>query len=203
MVTSLCKKGTQAINYFARKKEGKINKMKAIKLIYLADRYHIRKYGRPIVGDTYWAMKLGPVGSNILNIANLSKDSLEKDCFQYAHEYITHLKGDTKIQEVVSKKEVELEVFSQSDIEALENIYKEFGDKDQFELAKDVTHKYPEWSRFKKEIERGKQRVRMDYIDFFKNPKESGSNIFIMPEEQLNLSKEAYMENKEVADILK
>ena len=66
MVTSSAtsyKKATQALNFFALKKDGKINKMKAIKLIYLADRLHLRKYGRPIVGDIYWAMKLGPVGS--------------------------------------------------------------------------------------------------------------------------------------------
>lgn len=202
MITSLCKKGTQAINYFARKKGGKINKMKAIKLIYLADRYHIRKYGRPIVGDTYWAMKLGPVGSNVLDIANLSQESLSKDCLGYAREYLTHMKDDTKLQEVISKKEVELEVFSQSDIEALEQIYKEFGDKDQFELAREITHKYPEWSKFKAEIEDGKQRIRMDYVDFFKNPKGPDSSVFTIPEEQLSLSKEIYLENREIADFL-
>ena len=71
MIPSSCKKGTQALNYFARKKNGKINKMKAIKLIYLADRYHLRKYGRPVVGDDYWAMKYGPVASSTLNIADI------------------------------------------------------------------------------------------------------------------------------------
>ena len=41
-------KATQAINFFARESGGQINKMKAIKLIYFAERYHLRKYGRPI-----------------------------------------------------------------------------------------------------------------------------------------------------------
>ncbi|MBU2633223.1 SocA family protein [Patescibacteria group bacterium] len=202
MIISVCKKGVQAINYFARKKDGRINKMKALKLIYFADRYHLRKYGRPVVGDTYWAMKLGPVGSNSLDVANLSENSLGQNCLKYAREYLTRPKEDIKLEEIISKKEVLLEVFSESDIEALENAYKEFGDKDQFELAK-TAHEYPEWSKFKKEIiDEGKKRMRMDYIDFFKNPRKSNSNIFDVPEDHLDTTKEIYLENKEVANIL-
>lgn len=204
MITSTCKKTTQAINYFARKKEGQINKMKAIKLIYLADRYHLRKYGRPIVGDTYWAMKLGPVGSYTLNVADLSEVNLDGDCLKYSREYLSHPKNDSKNQEILSRKEVEMGVFSQTDIEAFERIYQEFGDKDQFELARVVTHRYPEWSKFKKDIESGKiRRAPMDYIDFFKNPNESGPGIFDIDEEHLALSKEVYLENREVSELLK
>ncbi|HEY9585549.1 MAG TPA: Panacea domain-containing protein [Candidatus Paceibacterota bacterium] len=204
MVTSICKKTTQAINYFARKKEGQINKMKAIKLIYLADRYHLRKYGRPVIGDAYWAMKLGPVGSYTLNVANLSEENLDRECLRYAREYLGHPKNDSKNQEMLSKKEVDMETFSQTDIEAFERIYQEFGDKDQFELARVITHGYPEWSKFRKDIESGKtRRARMDYMDFFKNPTESGSSVFDVDEEHLNLSKEAFLENQKVAELLK
>lgn len=202
MISSLHKKATQAINYLARKKEGKINKMKAIKLVYFADRFHLRKYGRPIVGDVYWAMKLGPVGSDTLNIANISDNDLNKESLHYVKEYLTRPSGDIKREEILSKKEVDIDVFSQSDIEALESVYKEFGDKDQFELA-DMTHDYPEWAKFKKEIlVEGKKRLRMDYLDFFKNPKNSGSSLFTLPEEDLELSKETYQENREIASIL-
>lgn len=49
------RKATQALNFFARKAPGhSINKMKALKLVYFADRYHLRKYGRPVVGDNIW-----------------------------------------------------------------------------------------------------------------------------------------------------
>src|SRR3990167_7093267 len=80
------KKATQALNFFAQKKDGKINKMKAIKLIYLADRLHLRKYGRPIVGDAYWAMKLGPVGSRTKRVAEL--DTMPDEAYVYAKKYI-------------------------------------------------------------------------------------------------------------------
>ncbi len=57
------RKATQALNFFAAKAGGKINKMKALKLVFFADRYHLRKYGRPVVGDEYLAMNYGPVAS--------------------------------------------------------------------------------------------------------------------------------------------
>lgn len=203
MISTLYKKSTQALNYFSRKKDGQINKMKAIKLIYLADRYHIRKYGRPIIGDVYWAMKLGPVGSNILNVANLSESNLDKDSREYVKEFISHPKDDIKKEEIISKKEVDLSVFSQTDIEAFETIFKEFGGQDHFELAKRVTHQYPEWSKFEEDIMSGKTRVRMDYIDFFLNPKHSTSSVFEMSPEHLDMTKKLYLERQEVESLLK
>lgn len=201
MITPLCKKSVQAINYFARKKDGKINKMKAIKLVYFADRYHLRKYGRPIVGDDYWAMKLGPVASNTLDTANLEANSLDKDCFNYAQKYIAHSKDDVKKENIISKENVDFGVFSQTDIEALETAFKEFGDKKNFELA-ETSHSYPEWLKHKREIEKGKKRVKMDYLDFFLNPKTDGSHIFDLPEEHLALAKNSYLEDQETEWIL-
>lgn len=198
MVESICKKSTQAINYFARKKEGKINKMKAIKLIFFADRYHLRKYGRPVVGDIYWAMKLGPVASNVLDTANFE---LHKEPLEYAKSFISHPVGDKK--NITSKKDVDLNVFSQSDIEALEAAYNEFGDKDQFELAEIISHSYPEWVKHKSEIDKGKKRVRMDYLDFFLNSKDAKfARIFELSDEHLKLSKDIYLENKEAESLL-
>jgi hypothetical protein len=66
------KKATQAVNYFAQRSGGIINKMKAIKLIYFADRYHLRKYGRPITNDEYLAMDYGLVSSGVKDIAEMS-----------------------------------------------------------------------------------------------------------------------------------
>jgi uncharacterized phage-associated protein len=201
MNTSICKKATQAINYFARKKDGTINKMKSVKLIYFADRYHIRKYGRPVVGDIYFAMKLGPVGSNILNVANLSNTNLNSVCLKYAHEFLGYPKDDKKLQTIVSKKEVDLDLFSQTDIEAFETVFKEYGSEDQFELA-DISHEYPEWAKHEKEIKQGKRSVPMDYIDFFLNPSKTKSDIFKVPAENLAVAKDIYLEHKEVEALL-
>src|SRR5437016_8911438 len=71
------RKSTQALNYFAHKSASgaptrRLNKMKALKLLFFADRYHLRKYGRPLSDCAYFAMKNGPVGSEAKNIAEES-----------------------------------------------------------------------------------------------------------------------------------
>ena len=54
------------------------DKIKIIKLIYLADKYHLVRYGRTITNDDYYAMEYGPVGSTV-------KDVLEFDEFTLSH----------------------------------------------------------------------------------------------------------------------
>jgi len=193
MPVTIYKKATQALNLLARKKGGKINKMKAIKLIFLADRLHLRKYGRPIVGDMYWAMKLGPVGSLTKNVAELS--SISDEALAYAKKYIKPIDG--KKQVLTSLKQEDLSVFSKTDIECIESVYNKFSDKDQFELA-EITHEFPEWIKHKKELDRGKKRVRMDYDDFFVDaPK--GYDLFSQNKSYLEMAKESFLEQKEVS----
>ena len=193
MPATIYKKATQALNLLARKKDGKINKMKAIKLIFLADRLHLRKYGRPIVGDRYWAMKLGPVGSLTKNVAELS--SISEEALTYAKKYIKPI--DEKKQVIASLKQEDLSVFSKTDLECIESVYKKFSDKDQFELA-EITHEFPEWIKHKKELDGGKKRVRMDYDDFFiDTPK--GFDLFSQNKSNLEMAKESFLEQKEVS----
>lgn len=189
------KKATQALNFFAVKKDGKINKMKAIKLIFLADKLHLRKYGRPIVGDAYLAMKFGPVGSQTKNVAELS-DRLPKEVAAYARKYI---KPTADKNTFLSTNAVDSDVFSKTDIECLDSVYKEFSDKDQFELA-EITHKYPEWSKHKRILDSGKKKsVGMDYNDFFLDAEKE--KIFSQDKKVLALSKELFEEEKEVSSF--
>ena len=61
-------KATQALNFFARQEGASIVKMKALKLVFFADRYHLRRYGRPVVRDKYKAMEYGPVASTAYDL---------------------------------------------------------------------------------------------------------------------------------------
>ena len=193
MPATIYKKATQALNLLARKKDGKINKMKAIKLIFLADRLHLRKYGRPIIGDMYWAMKLGPVGSLTKNVAELS--SISEDALAYAKKYIKPI--DERKQIFASLRQEDLSVFSKTDLECIESVYNKFSDKDQFELA-EITHEFPEWIKHKKKLESGKKRVRMNYDDFFVDaPK--GDDLFSQNKSDLEMAKESFSEQKEVS----
>jgi uncharacterized phage-associated protein len=192
---TIYKKATQALNLLARKKDGKINKMKAIKLIFLADRLHLRKYGRPIIGDMYWAMKLGPVGSLTKNIAELS--SISEEALAYAKKYIKPI--DNKKQSLASIRREDLSVFSKTDLECIESVYDRFSDKDQFELA-EITHEFPEWTKHEKELERGKKRVKMDYNDFFANTPRL-DDLFSQNKSDLEMAKEFFYEQQKVSEF--
>src|SRR5450756_1986162 len=63
------RKATQALNFLARQSGGRINKLKALKLMFFADRYHLRKFGRPVSECAYYAMTHGPVASEAKQVA--------------------------------------------------------------------------------------------------------------------------------------
>lgn len=75
------------LNFLARQAGGHINKLKALKLVYFADRYHLWKYGRPITNDEYFAMNFGLVASATKDLAKGSdfRPDVEK---QYASQYL-------------------------------------------------------------------------------------------------------------------
>ena len=131
-------------------------------------------------------MKLGPVGSQTKDIAELS--NLSSEAYNYSKKYIKP--SDEKKQSFVSLKPEDLSLFSKTDIECLELVYNKFSDKDQFELA-DITHTYPEWIKYKKDIDAGKKRVRMSYEDFFTEfPKNDA--LFNQSKAELELAKDSF-----------
>lgn len=170
-------KSTQALNFFAIQQGGKINKMKALKLIFLADRYHLRKYGRLITNDNYVAMKHGPVPSATRDIVE-SNDYLDAIEINYSFEFIK-----PNNLELISVNEVDTAVFSESDLEALNFTWKYFGRYNQFEL-RDITHSYPEWKKHKHVVDLG-SCTEINILDFLKDPTEG-------VDENLELDEEAH-----------
>ncbi len=150
----------QVLNFFAIENGGKIDMMKAIKLLFFADRYHIRKYGRPVVWSTYFAMKYGPVSSEALDLSNGKIiQSNKKEIF---NSFLNKEKHELR-----SLKEIDRDVFSETDIEALNFAWENSKNFDQFKLA-EITHAYPEWKKYEKflEIHRGSRQL-IDFKDFF------------------------------------
>jgi uncharacterized phage-associated protein len=158
------RKATQALNFLARQAGGTIHKLKALKLVYFADRYHLRRYGRPIIGDEYMAMQYGPVPSNTKDIAEMSA-FLGSGEREYAKAFIRPISSFS----YRSEAEVDEAVFSQSDREALAWAWKHFGRCGRFELA-DLTHGYPEWKRHEAALlAKVVSRAPMTYRDFLED----------------------------------
>ncbi len=186
-------KAVQSLNYLAKKENNKINKMKAIKLLYFADRYHIRKYGRPIFNDKYIAMGYGSVGSTTKDIVGLTLSDEENE----KASKVLMLVGQYEYQSIV---DVDSGVFSDSDIEAIDFAYNEFGALNQFELAT-LTHKYPEWKKFESELNSGVRSRRMEYKDFFENPT-IPDDKFLITQKFVESSKDIYLEQENLSNTL-
>jgi len=168
------RKATQALNFFARKAGGRINNMKSLKLVYFADRYHLRKYGRPVVGDEYLAMNYGPVASSTKDLAEMS-DFLGEEEERYAKRFIRPAESAITYTSI---HDVDEKVLSESDREALEFSWKRFGRVDKFALSR-LTHRYPDWKRHEAALQSNVvTRVPMNYRDFLEDPEGNADPCF-------------------------
>jgi hypothetical protein len=180
----------QALNYLAQYQDNKtINKMKAYKLLWLADRYHLRQYGRTITGDTYFALPFGLVPSDAKNILEEkeTKYSVNKDEISI---YLSVLDKN----HYQSSKETNFKVFSNTDIKVINLILKVFNDKTQFELS-EYSHLFPEWKRFEEKLHSKQEPngFKVYIEDFFKNVEEETA-LFNDDTELLELTKQIYRE---------
>jgi uncharacterized phage-associated protein len=192
------RKATQVANFFARvSSDNIINEMKALKLTWAADRYHLRKYGRPVVGDRYVAMRWGSVASKVKDIIEDSIVLVDNEK-RYRSKFITMIdKHNLK-----SLHEVDDNFFSVTDLEALNFAYEEFGSMREFELS-ELTHKYPEWERYKERLESGSSECEvMSYSDFFENPKNITNDKFMIDKDTLQSSKEILLESEKLKQLL-
>lgn len=116
--------------------------IKLMKLLYLADRESIKRYGLPITGDEYYSLPHGPVLSKTLDLANGSAESSQDgwDCWI----------SDKENHEVAVRREVSrdsLDELTNAEIEVLDCVWKQFGHMTRWEI-RDYTHNkqhVPEW----------------------------------------------------------
>lgn len=190
------KKITQMINYLIRKDEraASMPELKIIKLVWAADRYHIRKYARSVSEDRYVAMKNGPVGSMTKDVAEFSDNEyskVEPTDFDYIGSYIRFEK--TNENGVLSSiNDVDYDELSETDKEALDFAWENFGKYDWRTLV-EITHKYPEWKKHQAALESGAKSEDINLIDFFDNI-EGENDPFKVTNEFLADSKEMYLE---------
>jgi uncharacterized phage-associated protein len=120
----------EAILYIASKtKEPTFHRI--FKLLYFADRIHLARYGRFICGDKYIAMAEGPVPSRMYNILKAERngiiawDAPEADgAFEVVHWY-----------GIQPSREPDLDQFSDSDIECLDEAIREYDHYTKDELS--------------------------------------------------------------------
>lgn len=181
----------QALAYIAYSQpEHKVNSMKAYKLLWLADRYHLRQTGRTITGDVFYALPHGVVPSDAKNVVEHQPTRIQNND-EYRDRYIQRL-GRYSYRAV---SEPDLMVFSDSDQEALDKILQSYGSMDQYELER-LSHDFPEWLAYKNQLEASKTpnayKIDLDY--FFCDTEKDRSGLFVDDPEKLALVKEMFHE---------
>lgn len=138
--------------------------MYLLKIIFFADRYHMRNYGITATGDSYYGMKRGPVASSTFDIL---QSRLPNNANSAEFQYINDV--ETTGEYTVSIKPQSDDELSPSVKEALDFSLGVFGSFSQFELS-DITHIYPEWKNRKDSLNTNNKRFDISFEDFFEDP---------------------------------
>jgi len=112
--------------------------MKLIKLLYLADREALVRWGRTITTDTYVSMKHGPVLSQVLDLITEGPNPVAGDTF-----WTRHI-SEPEHYEVSLKSDPSNDLLSEAEDEVLDEIFRQYGRMSRWQLV-DLVHKLPEW----------------------------------------------------------
>lgn len=127
-------KATAAIGYLVRATRADLYAV--MKMLYLADKEHLRLYGRTIAGDQYLAMSKGPVPDRAYNLCKYVRGQREHfDAMPEAREWL-RLNGNN----FELLREPDLEELSRTDISALDHaaaIYQDGGWRAVFTASHD------------------------------------------------------------------
>ena len=126
----------QAAAYLVQKRgQGHMSYMKLIKLLYLADRTALLKWGRPITFDKFSSMPHGMVLSGTLDLINGETEGLVWNAiFEPYGDREVHLKNAPSTQKL-----------SKAELKLLDEIFLKFGKMTRWEL-REYTHSLPEWT---------------------------------------------------------
>lgn len=119
------RKALEVILYISNKLESP-DFHKISKILYFSDKNHLERYGRLVCGDSYVAMKHGPVPSGVYDILKtvrgdglwscVAREKLDMDSFS-VHDRKT----------VVPLRRANTDLLSESDIECLDEAINEYG----------------------------------------------------------------------------
>lgn len=186
------KKALQIILFFARKnsQQGEIEYTKVLKLLFLADKLFLKRYGTTISWDHYVAMRFWPVASSIFNVMK------EPERFWDLEESINAtIRINLETRTLKALKKTDIEYLSKLELDTLSEIFEIFG-KYSYSKLIDICHGYDEWAKHKDNI--GSSCIPMEFLDFFA-PSQWENNIFKMDADEIELSKAIYQEQVQYA----
>ncbi len=131
-------KATQAAAYLLNLHEGYMPYMKLIKLLYVADRFALLEYGRPITYDNYYSLDRGPILSKTLDLITEGSPQGESN---YWEKYISEPVGYS----VRLIDDCPYDELSDAECDMLNKVNKQLGHYDRWALVELLHKKLPEW----------------------------------------------------------
>ena len=155
-------KTREALAYLASRSPTGRDKYILCKLLFLADKYHLVRYGRTITGDRYFALEHGPAPNRVLNQLNMFIDEPES-----IPSLASLFKVDRSFRypRMLLVQQTDFDNLSKSDIEALDATLERYGSK-EFPELRALTHEMVAYQRAWA-ARRRKKSVPMDFEDFF------------------------------------
>lgn len=139
-----------AVAFLAKACPG-ITKMKACKILFFADKEHLCRFGRPIIGDAYYRLPHGPIPSRGLDMLRGRAAPADQALFE---KYVAVV-DDT----LYPRRAADKQVFSKSDLEVLAETCKKYGGMTAARL-RHLSHNEPAWLQ-------ADENGPMDYSLFF------------------------------------
>jgi len=164
----------KTVAYLSQKGVPDLDKLKISKLVYFADKFHLVAFGRPILGDTYYALPYGPV------------PTLSKDIMEDASESEVTDSPDSNVDKLLeslevshtgryptfkAKEGIDFADLSESETEILDKVVEKYGTKTGRQLI-NITHEEKAW----------RETDKNDAIDFrlmFDGPDEEHNRLRI------------------------
>lgn len=139
-----------ALLYLASKGLPQFDKYRALKLLFLADREHLVRFGRPITGDLYNALPYGPTPSathdlldDVENVAVEGKGTEDERVLELLRAFSV---VDLPYPTYKPLAAPDLDALSETDLNVLDHVAVEHGHKD-FTQLKHLTHNFAAYKR--------------------------------------------------------
>lgn len=163
-------KAREAIAYLASKSPN-VDVYRACKLLFLADKCHLVRYGRTITGDRYFALDHGPAPNRILGRLKLFLDEPDSPWLSSA----LTIDATFRYPRFRPNEPLDFDNLSQSDFEALDETVARHGSK-TFDELKVLTHEMAAYQ--KAWAKRGnKGSAPMDFEDFFEEDSDAVAGV--------------------------
>lgn len=126
--------------YMLNKFDEKVDFIKLFKLLYLAQKEHLRLYGIPLIKDDFYTFKAGPAPSIIYNICKFAKgECSDKSLELIAKTIQVTTEKDKKVNFVKALENPDMNRLSKSNLRVIDDIYDKYQACSSSKLS-NITH---------------------------------------------------------------